>query len=272
VKTVLLAALVIGAIAGGLKLLVGRLEPRAAFFPMRGEQANPGDAGIRFERVVVNTEDGERLSAWWIPGPPGAPEVLFFHGNGGNLSVWGDAVIGIAGQGWSVFALDYRGYGLSTGQPTETGLYKDADAALAEFWTHRHHASAPVLYWGRSLGATVAAYAASQRAPHALVLESPFYSARTLVREGGLGWLPALLMSYRFETAEFAANFRGPTLVVHGDRDSIVPLSHGRRVFQELRGPKKMVVVEGADHNDLHLVRPGVYWETFREFVQETVE
>jgi hypothetical protein len=272
VKTVLLAALVAAAIVGGLKFLVSRFEPRAAFFPMRGEQLNPGDAGVPFERVVITTQDDETLSAWWIPGPPGAPEILFFHGNGGNLSVWSDAILGVARQGWTVFALDYRGYGLSTGSPTEAGIYRDADAMLGEFWEHRHKPPARVVYWGRSLGATVAAYATSRRPPDALILESPLYSGRSLVAEDGFGRLLSLLMSYRFETAELAKRFTGPTLIVHGDRDSIVPLRHGRRVFDEMTGRKEIVVIEGAGHNDLHLVRPEHYWGALRRFMSETVE
>lgn len=271
-KTALVLAIVAAAVAVGLKLLVGLLEPRAAFFPLRGEQQTPPDAGIAFERVAIRTEDGETLSAWWLPGPAAAPEILFFHGNGGNLSVWSDVILGIRRQGWTVFALDYRGYGRSTGRPSEKGIYKDADAMLLDFWDRRHRPGNKVVYWGRSLGATVAAYAASRHRPDALILESPLYSARSLASDSPVTRILAFFMSYRFETVQLAREFPGPTLVVHGGEDTIVPLRHGRRVYDELSGRKKMVVVPGADHNDLHMVRPRLYWDTFRRFLAETVE
>lgn len=272
VRTVLLACLAAAFAALALRLLVAFLEPRAAFFPLRGEQRTPADAGVAFDRVRVETADGETLAAWWLPGRAGAPAVLFFHGNGGNLSLWSDVVLGIHAQGWSVLALDYRGYGLSSGSPTERGLYQDAEGLLLEYWNRRHRSGTRVIYWGRSLGATVAAYAASRRPPDALVLESPIYSARSLVSGHPLMWLPGLFMTYRFETAALLRDFQRPTLVVHGEDDTIVPLAQGRRVFDELPGEKQMVVVPGADHNDLHAARPDLYWQTFRRFIGETVQ
>ena len=261
---------VLGAVA--LRLLVLALEPRAAFFPLRGEQETPAEYGLEYERVALRTADGETVAAWWIPGPADAPEILFLHGNGGNLSLWSDVIAGIGREGWSVFALDYRGYGLSTGAPSEQGLYRDADAFLEEFWARRHRPGRPVIYWGRSLGATVAAYMTTRRRPSALVLEAPFYSARTLISGDPVMWLLARFMSYRLETAAFLRGFPGPTLIVHGDADRIVPLRQGRRVFDALGGAKRMAVVPGAGHNDLHVASPDLYWRELRRFVADPAE
>lgn len=270
-RTLLIGAIVLGAIVLALKLLVVWLEPRAAFYPWEGEQETPAIAGLAFDRVAVRTEDGETLAAWWLPGKASEPEILFFHGNGGNLSLWSDVIIGIRNQGWSVFALDYRGYGLSTGRPTETGLYRDADAFIREFWDRRHTAGNRVFYWGRSLGATAAAHAASRRGPAGVILESPLYSARSLVADNPLTLGLGFLMTYRFDTVERLKGYRGPVLVVHGDRDTIIPIEHGRRVFQALQQPKQFVAIPGADHNDLHVANPAVYWAALRRFI-ETAE
>jgi fermentation-respiration switch protein FrsA (DUF1100 family) len=271
-KTAVLLALALAVLAGALRLLVTRLEPRAAFFPFRGEQQTPEDLGVVFERVALKTEDGETVTAWWLPAGAGAPEVLFFHGNGGNLSVWSDVIVGIRRQGWTVFALDYRGYGLSSGRPTERGIYKDADALVADFWARRHHTGSRAIYWGRSLGATVAAYAASKRRPDAVVLESPLHSARTLVSSNPVTWLLGFFMSYRFETSRWMSRYPGPTLVIHGERDDIIPLGHGRRVYEALSGTKEMVVIAEASHNDLHLADPDRYWLRLRRFILQTAE
>jgi uncharacterized protein len=271
-KTVLtvVVLVVLGAVA--LRLLVLALEPRAAFFPLRGETTTPADHGLEYEPVALRTADGETVVAWWLPGPADAPEILFLHGNGGNLSLWSDVIAGIRREGWSVFALDYRGYGRSTGAPTEQGLYRDADALLEDFWNRRHQPGRPVLYWGRSLGATVAAYMASRRRPTALVLEAPFYSASTLISSDPVMWLLARFMSYRLETAAFLRDYPGPTLIVHGDADRIVPLRHGQRVFDALTGGKRIAVIPGADHNDLHVAAPDLYWRELRRFVADTAE
>ncbi|HSL20100.1 MAG TPA: alpha/beta hydrolase [Vicinamibacterales bacterium] len=266
-KTAFTIILVAGAIAAGLKLLVLTLEPKAAFYPYPGEQETPADARLPFERVTIRTSDGEALAAWWLPSADPAPDILFFHGNGGNLSVWSDAIVGIRRRGWTVFALDYRGYGLSTGKPTEKGIYRDADAFLDEYWSRRHRKGRRVVYWGRSLGATVAAYATMKRAPDALVLESPFASARTLISDSPVTRILGVFLSYRFPTTEFLHGYAGPALVVHGDADRIVPLKHGRRVYEALGGPKTLHVIPGANHNDLHAVRPSVYWSALEAFV-----
>lgn len=268
-----MATVVVLTALGGiaLRLIVVQLEPRAAFFPFRGETTTPRAYGLAFERVSIQTSDGETLMAWWLPAPEG-PEILFLHGNGGNLSLWADVIVGIRRQGWSVFALDYRGYGLSTGSPTEQGLYRDADAFLGAFHSRLHTSGRPVIYWGRSLGATVAAYMTARTPPDGLVLEAPLYSARALVAANPVTWLLGWFMSYQFSTSELLSSYSGRTLVVHGDADRVIPLRHGRRVFEELRGDKQMVVVPGADHNDLHLVEPQPYWEAISRFVGNTDE
>jgi pimeloyl-ACP methyl ester carboxylesterase len=267
-KAVVIVVLTVGSLLVLGKLLVLWLEPRAAFYPWTGERETPALYGLAFDRVPIRTADGETLAAWWLPGPPGSPEVLFFHGNGGNLSLWADVIAGIRRQGWSVFAVDYRGYGLSTGRPTEEGLYLDAAACVDAFWTARHVPGNHTVYWGRSLGATIAAHAASRRAPDRLILESPLYSARSLMAGNPLTAALAIFATYRFETVEQLRGYRGPTLVVHGQSDTIIPLAQGQRVFDRLSGPKTWLLIPGADHNDLHLANPSLYWAGIRRFIE----
>jgi pimeloyl-ACP methyl ester carboxylesterase len=112
------AALLLLASAALLALLVRLLEPRLAFFPSKGETTTPLDFGIGYEPLTIETADGERLRAWHISSTQ-PPFVVYFHGNGGNLSNWAPILTGIARQGYSVLAFDYRGYGVSTGRPTE---------------------------------------------------------------------------------------------------------------------------------------------------------
>jgi len=145
-----------------LKVLVLLAEPRMAFFPFRGEDETPMRYGIRFEAITVNTADGERLRAWWIPAERPRAHVVYFHGNGGNLSMWTPVLVGLHRQRLSVLAVDYRGYGLSTGRPSERGLYRDVEATLACFDQSYRRPRVPTIYWGRSLGTAMASYAASK--------------------------------------------------------------------------------------------------------------
>lgn len=258
--------LVLAAVA--LKVLVWWLEPRMAFFPTRGVQDTPAAAGLAFADLRLSTADGETLHAWWLEHPAPRAQVVFFHGNGGNLSLWLDVPVDLRRKGFSVLAVDYRGYGASTGSPSERGLYRDADAALSTLAGRLRRPGVPVVYWGRSIGAPVAAYAASVSAPDALILESPFPDVAALVSGNPVLKVMSLFSSYRFPTAEFLDRYRGPLLVIHGDADSIIPFAAGRKVFDTAPSPQKtFAAIPGADHNDLHVANPDAYWPAIDAFI-----
>ena len=261
-------AITIGVAIVGLKLLVWWLEPRMAFFPMKGVQQTPAVYKLDFEDVEIQTADGETLHAWWLEAPEPRAQVIFWHGNGGNLALWLDVIAGLRRQEFSVLAVDYRGFGASTGRPSEQGVYRDADAALLVFEERLRTPGVPVIHWGRSIGSAVAAYTASTTPPDALVLESPFADVLAIIGRNPVMRVLHLFSSYRFPTSRFLERYDGPLLVIHGDADSIVPFRAGRRVFEEARGNRKTFVpIPGADHNDLHAVNPVPYWRAIDTFV-----
>jgi fermentation-respiration switch protein FrsA (DUF1100 family) len=260
-----LALLVVLAIVA-LVVLVRLIEPRLAFFPTSGETVTPRDWGVDYEPMTVQTADGERLAGWLLSARDPRAFVVYFHGNGGNLSIWAPILVGLAQRGYSVFAIDYRGYGLSTGRPTERGLYRDVDGVLARLDGFPTGAR-PLLYWGRSLGATMAAYAASRRPPDGLILESGFPDARSLLRGSPPLALLGLFASYRFSTIGFLEGVKAPILVMHGDADSVVPYEHGRALFARIGGPKQFVTIRGGDHNDDSLTDARTYWDAVDRFV-----
>lgn len=264
--SLLLTVLVAAAI---LKLLAIFFEARLAFFPFKGLDETPRDRGIPYEDHRVTTADGETLHGWVLPHPSPAAQVLYFHGNGGNLSIWLAILEGLRRRGIAVVAFDYRGYGQSTGSPSERGLYRDTDAILDRFWGRVHRPGSPVIYWGRSLGGTLAAYAATKRAPDGLVLEGSFPSVRALVRTNlvmaVLGWFS----SYRFPTADLMAGVNRPVLVIHGDADSVIPFRLGEQLFSTLRGPKHFHRIAGGDHNDASPAEPDDYWNAVKRFIAD---
>jgi fermentation-respiration switch protein FrsA (DUF1100 family) len=249
-----------------IAILVRAVEARFAFFPSAGEQQTPDELGLPFEPATLTTSDGERIRAWFLPSRVARALVLYFHGNGGNLSVWLPILAGLQHEGFSVAAIDYRGYGASTGRPSEAGLYRDVDAALE--WMARLAAPGrPVVYWGRSLGTTMAAYAAAKRKPDGLVLEAGFADVRSLMRASPPIAVLALFSSFRFPTARYAGRAGCPVLVMHGDADSVIPFSNGRELYEAVPEPKRFHVIEGGDHNTVAPPDPQRYWTAVREFV-----
>lgn len=251
-----------------LKFLVVFLEPRMTFFPLRGISLTPEDMGIRFQEIALTTRDGEKVYAWFLEQSRAETEVIFFHGNGGNLSLWLDFLVTLYEHPFTVLALDYRGYGKSTGSPSEEGLYQDTEALLEYFWKTLHRPGRKVVYWGRSLGGGMAAYACTIREPDGLILEAAFPSKKSLLSHYPVLSLLGLFSRYQFPTAEFLRSFSKPVLVIHGDRDRIVPLQEGQKLLAELRTKKDFYTVRGADHNNLHQVDPEGYRARVQEFVK----
>ena len=261
-----LAAVV--AVLVGLKLLVWWLEPRIAFYPIPGVQETPASVGLTYADERIPTEDGETLHGWWLEAPVPRAQVVFFHGNGGNLSLWLDVIAELRRRDFSVLAVDYRGYGASTGRPSERGLYRDGAASIRAFAERFRKGGSPTIYWGRSIGSAVAAEAAIRLRPDGLVLESPMPDVRSVLRSNPVMWLLSFFSSYRFPTLRFVSRTDVPLLVVHGDADSIVPYEAGKRVFEAAATSRKtFATVSGADHNDLHVVRPQLYWQAIDTFV-----
>ena len=251
----LLVFLVVAAAA--LKLLVLWLEPKMAFFPFAGMQETPATVGVAFADVKIPTPDGETLQAWWLEHQAPRAQVIYWHGNGGNLSLWMPVLVDLHRRGFSVLAVDYRGYGESSGRPSEQGIYRDGDAAVAYFSQRLRKTGSPTIYWGRSLGCAVASYTAAKQPPDGLVLESPFPDVAFLFAKNPVMRFLSVFSTYRFATSKHLEQYAGPLLVVHGDRDSIIPFAAGQRVFE--RAPtrtKTFATLEGADHNDVYAGHP----------------
>lgn len=268
-KVLLLSALGLLAGVAAVKLLVVVLEPRLTFFPLRGLTSTPQKGEISYQEMTVPTRDGENVHAWALHHPEARAEVVFFHGNGGNLSLWLDFLLELYHQSLTVIAFDYRGYGKSTGSPTEAGLYEDTAALVDHFWAHVHRPISSVLYWGRSLGGVMAAYATTVRKPDGLVLEATFSDKDSLLHHYPLLRILAAFSRYRFPTVEFLRDLDRPVLVIHGTHDEVVPFSEGRKLFHQLNTEKYFYEIGGADHGNLHLIEPEHYQAEVWEFIEK---
>ena len=238
-----------------------------AFYPARGEAETPRDFGVPFDTVTLRTSDGEQLRAWRMHARAPRGLIVYFHGNGENLSNWAPILARIVQRGYSVFAVDYRGYGMSTGHPTERGLHHDVEAAIAEAWPAAARGTLPIVYWGRSLGASMAAYGATIRKPNGVIVEAGFVNGRAVVRDSPVLTALAVFASYRFTVDEYLNRAQAPVLVLHGDLDSIVPYARGQELFESITAPKTFVTIRGGDHNDAVAPDADAYWSSIDRFV-----
>lgn len=202
------------------------------------------------EEVSLPTEDGLELGAWFVPGEEDATAVLVFNGNAGNRSLRAELAEALAIHGLSVLLFDYRGFGGNAGSPSESGLETDARAARDYLASRPEVDPTRIVYFGESLGAAVALELSTEHPPAALVLRSPFTSL-TDVGRVHYPFLPvALLLRDRYPSIELIEEVEAPILVVAGERDRIVPPIQSRRLYEAASEPKRLVVIEGADHND----------------------
>jgi len=221
------------------------VQRRLIYFPSPGPVPTAAAVLPNGRDVVLETDDGIRLGAWYFPGR--GRGVLVCNGNAGDRSMRAALAVAFNRAGLSVLLFDYRGYGGNPGAPCEDGLAADARAAWA--WLAGRPEVDEIAYFGESLGAAVAVGLAMDEPPAALVLRSPFTSLPE-VAAVHYPWLPVgRLLLDRYPSIERIGSVRAPLLVVAGDRDDIVPLSLSQRLYDAAVEPKRFVVVPGAGHN-----------------------
>jgi fermentation-respiration switch protein FrsA (DUF1100 family) len=237
---------------------------RAPYYPIKypsGFWALQSKLGA--EDVWLLTSDGVRLHAWWVRAPQTSLVTLYFHGNAGNLTYRVLPIREITAAGSSVLMLDYRGYGKSSGSPSEHGLYADADAAYLYLLDHGYSAH-HIVVQGESLGTAVAVDLASRKECAGVVLEAAFTSGSNVANTV----LPIIgpLVFRGFDSRSKIGNIRAPLLFFHGDRDEIIPLKLGRSLFDAAPEPKWFIEIPEAGHNDLVEIAGSSYRARLHEF------
>ena len=262
---------IVAVIAAPLARYMLILDRMTIYFPERSLAATPDGVGLAYEDVHLTAADGVRLHGWHIPGESNVT-LLWFHGNSGNISHRLDNVLALNRiLGVGVFILDYRGYGLSEGRPSEKGLYLDAEAALEYATTELGlDAERDVVLFGRSLGAGVAVEMATRHRVRGVIIESGFTSVRGMAKRADSP-LPAFLilplLEARYDSISKIGRIQSPVLVLHGDRDDIVPFEMAEELFAAAPEPKRFYPIRGASHNDTYAAGGESYFDALREFV-----
>jgi fermentation-respiration switch protein FrsA (DUF1100 family) len=223
-----------------------------ANLPGRALDGTPADIGLPYEDVAIDTEDGERLHGWYVPATKARGTLLFFHGNAGNISHRLESILIFNRLGLDVLIVDYRGYGQSTGRPSERGTYRDARAAWDYLVGGRGLEAGQIVIFGRSLGGAVGAWLASDLAeaeqPAAVIVESAFTSGTDMARRLYPVYPARLLTRLRYPVVEYVQQLSCPLLVVHSRDDEIIPFAMGRAIYSAALQPKDFIELRG-DHN-----------------------
>jgi fermentation-respiration switch protein FrsA (DUF1100 family) len=249
------AGVAVAVVLAVLTGLLWGLQRRLVYLPDDGPVPAAATVLPGARDVVLETSDGLRLGAWFVPGrDAAAPAVLVANGNGGHRGLRAPLAAALARRGLAVLLFDYRGYGGNPGSPSEAGLARDVRAARAHLLEKAGVPPGRLLYLGESLGAAVVTELATEHPPAGLVLRSPFVDLAAVGAEH-YPFLPVrALLRDRYPVAERIATVRVPTTVVLGDADSIVPPAQSRAVAAAAASLHRLVEVPGADHNDRELL------------------
>ncbi len=233
--------------------------------------ATPAQVGLSYHDVTLTTEDGETLHGWWLPNDRPRATLLFFHGNAGNISHRLDSLELFHELGLAVLIIDYRGYGRSSGKPTEAGLYRDGQAAWQWLTQTQDVRPENIILFGRSLGGAVASWLAGRVEAAGLIVESVFTSVPDVAAEI-YWWLPVRLLSrLDFDTADYIRRTDLPILVVHSTDDEIIPFEHGQRLQDIAGGRGTMLEIQGG-HSTGFIESRERYRRGLQQFVEAVVD
>lgn len=270
-KTLALSALKISAcVYGGLCLVLFLRQSRMVYYPDRTIQTTPAEINLAFETLRIPTADGEHIGAWYVPAEKARGTVMICHGNAGNI---GDRLHIIAlyhGLGMNVLIFDYRGYGASTGKPTEEGTYHDARAAWNYLREQRGIPPQQIVICGRSLGGAVAAQLASEVKAAGLILEATFTSLPDMASHL-YPWLPVkLLCRFRYNTLARLPEIKCPLLIAHSPDDEMIPYAQGKRLYDAARTSKIFHQLTGG-HNDGEGETSAAYRQALDDFLAKAL-
>jgi uncharacterized protein len=268
-------------IAGFVLLLAGAYVVIAVFmyvgqsylvyYPSSKMLGDPGKIGHKFEDVSFMAADGVSLHGWFVPANgQNRPVLLWCHGNGGNISGRLEMLRIFTSLELNVFTFDYRGYGLSEGEPQEQGTYRDVEAAWEYLTKTRRIEPTRIVVLGRSLGGPIAAHLAARQNPAGLILVSTF-TALADVGQEVYPYLPVRLLSrIHYPTRDKLIQTTAPVMILHSQTDELIDFHHGRELFEAANEPKRFVEI-GGGHNEVLTHSPRAFSDAIRDFIGQYV-
>ncbi|MBU0759413.1 MAG: alpha/beta hydrolase [Candidatus Omnitrophica bacterium] len=244
-------------------------EYRSLYFPTKDIEITPESAGLKYEDVYFMTRDNVKLNAWFVPSEGASFTLLFCHGNGGNINHRIEKISLLHSLGLNVFIFDYRGYGRSSGRPSEKGLYADAGAAYEYLTSQKKIPQDNIILYGESLGGAVAVDLASRKKTRALIIESTFTSTRDVAKVV-YPFLPTFFISAGFDSTEKIKKIDIPKLIIHSRSDEIIPFNQSERLFKLAAQPKAHLKLVGG-HNTCHVDSRDTYITGIGNFLKDNL-
>ncbi|UCH79899.1 MAG: alpha/beta hydrolase [Nitrospiraceae bacterium] len=241
------------------------LEQRSLYYPYRAIEITPKDIGIDYEDVMITTSDGVDIHGWFIPANGSDKILLFSHGNGGNISHRLEKIMMLHELNLNILIFDYRGYGKSSGKPTEPGLYLDAEALYMYLLREKAYDPEQIVAYGESLGGAVAIELAKRHTLQRLIIEGSFSSIKDIARTY-FPFIPTFLYKTEYDSIQKIQDITVPKLIMHSIDDEIIPFKYGVALFDAAAGPKKFIVLKGG-HNDSFLVSKEEYLSEIKAFL-----
>jgi len=237
----------------GLYVMIGSalyfFQEKLLFFPTTLGQDYPYQFNHKFEELFLKTDENTTINAlhFKVENPKGV--LLYFHGNAGDLSRWGIIAEYFVDLQYNVLIMDYRTYGKSSGKLSEQAIYNDAQYCYD--YLLKHYSENEITLYGRSLGTGIASFVASKNKPKQLILETPYYSILDVAEHRFPMFPLKQLLKYHFPTHQFLPKAKCPITIIHGNDDSVVPYSSGKKLLELNIETLKFITVEGGDHNNL---------------------
>jgi fermentation-respiration switch protein FrsA (DUF1100 family) len=244
------------------------LVSRMAFFPDTTDTIPAANLPPDVKEIFFKTGDNVKLQCYFLPLPDSKNILIYFQGNGGNIGHRLPELAQMRRFGVSVLGVGYRGYGKSSGKPSEKGIYKDGAAAFRYAVDSLGYKSKDIFICGRSIGSTAAINTAMDKNIAGLVLITPVTTGKEYASVHGLRFI-SFLAGGAFDNLSKCKRVFCPCLVIHGTSDEIVPFYMGEQIFGRLTVKKVFVKIEGGDHNALENKDPEAFWGSIKEFIRE---
>jgi hypothetical protein len=269
-KMMLWLVMVVVGVVVALSVYLYFNQKSMVFFPVKELAVTPDDLNLSYEDVYLTVGGDKKIHGWFIPADSSDSKVvLFCHGNGGNISHRLETILFLRSLNTSILLFDYRGYGLSDGQPSEDNVYGDVRACYDWLVDEREFQPGGIIIFGRSLGGAVAIDLAAKVPCAGLVVESSFTSAKDMARKM-FPFLPtSLIVRYKFDSIGKISSVAVPIVFIHSPQDEMIPFEMGEKLYERATGDKTFVRISGG-HNDRDYMLTAQYRQAFENLLDSS--
>jgi len=247
-------------------VIVYFIQEKIVFVPFKHLIITPDKLNMKYEDILLKSQDGVKIHGWYFENKGADYTILFLHGNAGNISHRLENVKKLLDTGFSVFIIDYRGYGKSEGKPAEQGVYSDAIAAYNFLINEKKVDKEKIVIFGRSLGGAIATHLATLKECQALIIESTLLSAKEVAKSIFPYKFFYFVTKDMFNNEKKINKVKVPVLFIHGKNDEIIPFYHGKKLYEIFKGKKAFYELKGR-HNDTYTLQEKEYFKVIKDFV-----